>query len=935
MRFKSLVRCSASLAALTVIATPAWAQDDPAQPEDNTAVQNDQATNPTDSLAQTGDTGESIVVTGLRRSLQSAQNIRRNSDQIIDSIVAEDIGKLPDIAVSDTAARIPGVQVERGGGEAGRVLVRGLPDFTTTYNGREIFTAETRSVALQDFPAGAIGAIEVFKTSTANLVEPGLAGLVNVRSRRPFDFDGFQIAGSVWGLYTYQADEITPNGNILITDRWDVGDGGEIGALIGFSYTRLKYLDSTRENTDFVAGGGPNGTRFPDIQRIFYGEGDRTRPSINASIQYRPSPGIELYAEGLWQGFRNRVSDRLLAVPLWGGSGFTNFQTQEGRPDLLESGTVTNPFRPDGFQGGTFNKTNTYQFAVGGTFDTGPLRIAVDLARTDSTFTGSTASVDYAFADRQTVTFDTDVDEEDGGAEFSFANFDASNPANYVYRGFYEEAQVSQGDDWQARLDFNYDTGFAAVPEIQAGVRFTDRDAHREFGNRYFNIEGQRVPFSAVPLDYQLFDPGFRGSDVQDFRTWLSPTYRSIRDNLVQMRQFSIDRGGLQFGVPSLDPPQPDPLQLWDAAEKHYAAYAQIRYEFSLGSEVSVDGNLGIRYVNTNLDLSGTRLIFPPDPDGDGPLPAPPGVFTPTVVEREFDNWLPNASARIHFTPQLQMRLSFSQTQTRPSFTDLRVSATIDRPGSCFTQVPVPEGCVLTGSGGNPFLDPLTSDNYDASLEWYFSRTGFAAVTGFYRDLDGFIESVTTEVTDAAGTRLRLAGPANSGSGTIKGFEAQLTTFFDFGGLPDFMSNFGVQANVTYIDANADFAADGVTVNRQLVDIAKWSYNLIGMYENGGLSARLAWNHRGSFLDLFQDRGDHLYLENARPQGRLDFSVSYDVLEHLTLFADWTNILQQPFRSTLTRIDIGANGPTGFEATFPRFVRFNETTVSLGARFRF
>ena len=107
-----------------------------------------------------------------------------------------------------------------------------------------------------------------------------LAGLVNVRSRRPFDFDGFEIAGSVWGLYTYQADEITPNGNILVTNRWDVGDGGEIGALIGFSYTRLKYLDSTRENTDFVAGGGPNGTRWPDIQRVFYGEWDGRRRRV-------------------------------------------------------------------------------------------------------------------------------------------------------------------------------------------------------------------------------------------------------------------------------------------------------------------------------------------------------------------------------------------------------------------------------------------------------------------------------------------------------------------------------------------------------------------------------------------------------------------------------------------------------------------------------
>ena len=140
-------------------------------------------------------------------------------------IVAEDIGKLPDIAVSDTAARIPGIQVTRERGEADRVLLRGLDRayYTTTYNSREIFTAETRSVALQDFPSGAIAALEAFKTSTANLIEPGIAGLINVRSRRPFDFKGFEVNGSVWELHPRQSGDWNLNGNAMITDRWNVG----------------------------------------------------------------------------------------------------------------------------------------------------------------------------------------------------------------------------------------------------------------------------------------------------------------------------------------------------------------------------------------------------------------------------------------------------------------------------------------------------------------------------------------------------------------------------------------------------------------------------------------------------------------------------------------------------------------------------------------
>src|SRR4051794_24394597 len=239
MSRNSLVLFSTTAIAAALFATPASAQDQPVAASETPPTTASQAGTPSAS-------GEEIVVTGLRRSLQSARNIKRNSDQVVDAIVAEDIGKLPDITVSDTAARIPGVQVERSRGEAGRVLVRGFDNtyYTTTYDSREIFTAEARSVALQDFPSGAVAAIEAFKTSTANLVEPGIAGLVNVRSRRPFDFKGLEVNGSVWGLYPKQSRDFTPNGNFLISDRWRAGDEGEIGALLNFSYTQLHYRDS-------------------------------------------------------------------------------------------------------------------------------------------------------------------------------------------------------------------------------------------------------------------------------------------------------------------------------------------------------------------------------------------------------------------------------------------------------------------------------------------------------------------------------------------------------------------------------------------------------------------------------------------------------------------------------------------------------------------
>src|SRR3954451_21613995 len=399
-RVSTLLMSTTALVAGFTSATPASAQDQPVPPNPGgTAQQNPaqpaQNADAPQSPAAAGGTGENaIVVTGQRRALQSARNVKRNSPQIVDAIVASDIGKLPDIAVSDTAARIPGIQVTRERGEADRVLLRGLDRnfYTTTYNSREIFTAETRSVALQDFPSGAIAALEAFKTSTANLIEPGIAGLINVRSRRPFDFKGFEVNGSFWELHPRQAGGWYPNGNIMITDRWRVGDG-EMGALLNFSYTKLHYEDSIAANAFFVAP-GPEDGRLPDWPRIEYDEATRTRPSLNGALQWRPNPNLELYVEGLWQGFRHEIQDRHFEQPLWGGASYTNLQFQPGT-NLIESGTVFNPRRGEGWQGGTYNKTNTYQFAAGGRYDAGPLRITADVARTDSTFRGSTESVDY------------------------------------------------------------------------------------------------------------------------------------------------------------------------------------------------------------------------------------------------------------------------------------------------------------------------------------------------------------------------------------------------------------------------------------------------------------------------------------------------------------------------------------------------------------
>ena len=956
MRLKFTVLCSTSVAALALAASPAAAQQaDPATPPDPTVEAQEQPADPEAGVAQTDDAvqtaagqdqgapGDTIVVTGLRRSLRSAQNIKRNSEQIVDAIVAEDIGKLPDITVSDTAARIPGVQVERQGGEASRVLLRGLDRsyYTTTYNGREIFTAETRSVALQDFPAGAISAVEAFKTSTANLVEPGLAGLINVRSRRPFDFNGFEAAGSVWVNYPKQSRELKPNAQFLLSNRWDMG-GSEIGALINFSYTRLHYQDSVRRHGFFIAGLA--GGRSPDWPEIQYFEADRWRPSINGALQWRANDDLELYAEGLWQGFREESTDRMWSQPLWGGESYSNIEFR-GDTDYILSGTVFRPRRAEGFQGATKRNTNTYQFAVGGRYDAGPLRVTGDLARTDSKFKLRAESVDYYIdTNNYSVNWFTGVPGGDGPT-FEVVGLDFADPDNYAYRGFYERYLVASGDDWQARLDTEYEmAGLDWLPSIQAGVRYTDRDANRVDGERYWNANDMGIPISSVPLNYELFQSAFRGDDLRPTpATWLAPTFNSVWANLEALRQFNVDQGvGLdpnrnRSQNNDANPPEPVPTRNFSINEKTLAGYGQLKFDFN--GSVPIDGLLGVRVVRTEDDIRGFRA----QPN----LPA-----EPVAVTKKYTNWLPNLNVNIHFSPEIKLRLAATKTMTRPLFEQLNPGLVLGTTPTCAPSVP---DCLISGEGGNPFLDPLRSTNYDASLEYYFSRSGFASIAAFRRDMRGFIVNRTLTYPDpdeASGLPIQITGPVNTNEGRIQGMEAQVTTFFDWDWMPVWARSFGVQANATYIDAKIDFPVfcpagpvecapindgDNATVLRtRIPDVSKWTFNLVGMYESGPLTARLSYNHRTSYPEgTLSPRDGFFTLQGrGRSSGRLDWSSSYNVSDNFTLFFDWTNILNIPFRSDIVREDYAA-GQTINREVFPLVVRYNESVMSGGLRFRF
>ncbi|MBO9499196.1 MAG: TonB-dependent receptor [Novosphingobium sp.] len=916
---KRKILLCASVAAAALAASPAIAQTN----SDSDAASQNVGSSAEQATVQDGTVQDDagITVTGLRRSLETAQRIKRESEGILDAVVAEDIGKLPDTFASSALQRLPGVGVTRGGGESAGVTVRGLPDLTTTYNGRQIFTAEGRYVQIQDFPAGTVAALEVYKSGTADQIEGGIAGEVNVRGRRPFDFSGFELSGSLNGVNWQQSGKLSWNGNLLVSDRWDTGIG-EMGLLVNVSYVGINFLDSTREQslviatTDSNNAPGAAGLRYPDAQGIYQGYGDRWRPSANAAFQWKPSSELEIYADGLFQGFRSKDYNRWMFIPVFGGT-LSNVKTIDGTDKIL-SATVTGAVTPDGWTGSFNGKTDTYQGGAGAIWQRGGLKVSTDVAYTDSTYTADNVNIDYTFAGSpvRDVVFEA---SEDGGPTQIFRNFNINDPANFVSRGLWQEYSVVSGKDWQARGDVSYEFGSGFLKRIQAGIRYDDRKAGRDLGNLYIYNLPAGIPMTALPgADVRSTLPGFDYNNVMPNTAYAAITRDSIRDNLPALRAF--------YGAPAGRPPF-NPFENFRANEKAYAAYAQVKYGFDLGSVV-VDGLVGLRAVKTKTNISGFGTID--------------GVFGPITAKNEYTDYLPNVSTRVAFNDKLQLRLAFTQTRTRPNFFDLRPTLTLGSPPNVPTNDPcynvlTPQNCfdrnARAGGGGNPYLDPLTSDNYDASLEYYFSRTGSLTFALFRHDAKGFLATVDNRFIDPQYGPVRINQPVNTGSTRLQGAEVSFTSFLDLDGIPNWMKGFGVQANGTFIDAKGDlipaFAATLNNEQQPFTGVSKWAGNVVLLFEKPVFSARVAYNYRSKFVNYYSiealDPTAHAVIEKAR--GQLDFSTTVTPVPNVTIAFDVVNVLGNPLQR-YRQYDTAGD-------SYTRQVLYLERTYSLGVRFHF
>lgn len=892
---------SASVSIAAIMMVPAAAHAQSADEDSQTVSQQD---------ASSG----VIVVTGIRRSFESAQSIKRNSDQIVDSVVAEDIGKLPDVTAAESLARITGIQVTRNAGIAQGVRLRGLPNLATTYDGRQVFTGDGRAVALQDFPSNLIARIDVYKSASADLIGPGIAGLIDVRSHRPFDFKGTRIAGAVSGVHWYQSQRLGFSADALASTRWHTGIG-DMGFLITGSYAQTKFQDPTRAvgqviiNRTNVPGYEGEALRYPPFVNTNYSAGTRWRPNLDIAFQWQASPTLQIYADGLFQGYRAKNGAHNFLVNSGAAATLSNIELVPGT-NQIASMDATGGGQSVGSQQVNDQRTNTYQAGGGFIWHKGRLKVTGDAAYTESTFTNTNFVFKFQSLKQPTRHYEFDTDKGAGGGTVTITNFDVSDPASFRWMNVVESGDHTQGNSIQARLDLDYKLD-GILTDLEAGLRYSTHKA-KQHNYAQTDVAPAHTVLTTLPLTYQTVSPGLRSDDADTLRVWVGPTRASLAANEHLLRELA--------GAEA--PTWGDPV--FTGRENTYTGYAQARYSFDVG--VPVDGLIGVRATRTEDRINGIERV------------TSGGETTVQSISKNnsYTDFLPNVSMRIKFDPKLQLRLAFTKTRSRPSFESLSPSITIGASTSCDSDETLQ---CSPASSGNPDLKPVRANNYDASLEYYFSRDGAVTVGAFYKDLTGFINNTTTIIDDPDYGRLELSRPENGGKGRIKGIEAGARTFFRAPWLPDWLSNFGALVNFTYLDHKSELSptlAETLPGMQPIAGVSKYLYNVSGFYENRHLSLRLSYNHRSKFVVSYGQVIDPALgagvlgptlpiTQNAR--GTLDFAGTLSPAKHITLTFNATNLLgavRQNYRQ------YNAAGQI-----YPFQTTFLESVYRVGIRFRF
>lgn len=814
-----------------------------------------QEASPTDTAAaatpEEVDTLSTITVTGYRASLEKALDIKRGEAGVVDAIVAEDIGKFPDLNLAESLQRIPGVVITRDAGEGRNISVRGLgPQFTRVrINGMEALTTvgatdqsggsnRNRSFDFNVFASDLFSQLIVRKTAQADTDEGSLGATVDLRTARPFDYDGFTFAASGQASHNDMAGETDPRMAALIANTWA---DGRFGALLSVAYSERQLLEEGTGSGRWANGTSNNGfnpaspytpalsadTYHPRFPRYTLMEHDQKRTGVTASLQFKPTDRTQFSLDALYSKIDATRDEKYIEA-----ISFSRGASQGGKPQtIVRDGVVEN----GALVYGLFDDVDVRSESRHDEWNTVFKQIGLEGEHQFTDNFKISGKVGTSTSDHENPVQTTIIMDKLNVDNYSYDyrndpfkpvinyGIDPTDGTGWTLAEIRIRPQYVENDFDVAQLDFNWNisSGFRLKGGVQAkDYSFSTRELRRTSEVSVPNFDdGTRI----VPSDLteQASLSGINGSPG----TWVIPDYRGIADF------FDIYSNSGTFALTERA------VNTRSVEEEDRGVYLMGEFSTDLGS-IPLSGNFGVRYVRTKQSSTGIATAS--------------GTPVATTVSREYSDTLPSMNLVAEIAPDFLIRLGAAKVMARPDLGFLTPGVTVNVSGGA-----------RTVTGGNPNLDPFRATTVDLGFEWYFDEGAMLGLGLFYKDVDSYIQNtrvvqpysasgLPASLLDGTGASVTddftFTVPLNTPGGELQGLEANYTQPFSF--LPGKWANLGVQLNYTYVDSKIQYinAAGTNVLKTDLLNLSKHSWNATLFYEGKRFSGRISATNRDDFL---------------------------------------------------------------------------------------
>ena len=723
---------------------------------------------------------EEVIVTGsMRASLASSIMAKRNSDNLVESIFADDIGKLPDQNLAEVLENIPGVQITRTAGVGTGVQIRGTNANRTEINGvSTVGSGSGRTgINFEDVSASIISGVEVIKTPDAKTIEGSVGGTINLKTIRPLNLPELLAAVRVQGEdSSLSPDGIKPRLSGSFGNNWST-DYGEFGFVLSGSYAKqdVTAFRPRADRDNYVAAGDNASADFQFLPIQFfvqdYDNYETKTTNWVGTFEWAPNDDLRFYFDAIIGDQRtNQESSRVQTSGVSNlrfDANITEFELvdfgtlngENGRQDLgsimaAVRGVIPaqgdSPWDPNLRLSGDTNSRDTDNniYSLGGEWTRDRFRMGFEVSSSKNKTTTPSINTTLNFINPN-VPFGSpnengtpiEFDLTRGSLTFGIAEGEANapttaqllDPANYRLRDVNITDDYIKNKDEAARLDFNYDFSQSDVTmDLDFGYRYNKTTSVR---NEVRSNYGLRNMADAAPgnMFASVLTPGPDNFNDADGRDLYFPDFLLIDPDLVSsdpqavidilnaaLAQHQAMTGSTKGGI---DSPTSSTNAFFDISEKTNAFYTQGNFAWRM-----LRGNLGVRYLDTDVTSRGIRTIN--------------DVPEPTETKGSYNFWLPRFNLVADVTDNVIVRLGWGKDIRRPDFDNLSTSYT-------FSTSPNPAVNL-----GNPALEPEEVKSFDIGVEWYFAPASVVSVGYFHKDRTGlFSRRETDPVEDENGFR--------------------------------------------------------------------------------------------------------------------------------------------------------------------------------------